>query len=203
MNIGILGAKIIGETLAKKWIAAGHRVKFGVRNPDNAELQALVQTLGSNASASVVADAIAFGEVVVFAIPGQAVDETIAQHAAALAGKTVIDAANRLGSAVMNSSASFAAQVPTARVFRAFNSLGWENFENPRFGDQQADLFYCGPAGAEQAQIEQLIADVGLRPVWVGGMEQASIVDALAGLWFALALNQRRGRHLAFKMLTD
>lgn len=203
MDIGVLGGKVVGGTLAKKWVAAGHRVMFGVRHPHNPEVQALAQSLGGNASVSLIADAIAFGEVVVFAIPGRAMEATIAEQAAALSGKLVIDAANQMGAAVMNSAASFAAHVPTAQVFRAFNTLGWENFEIPRFGDVQADLFYSGPAGEGQTRVEQLIAEVGLRPVWVGGPEQTDLVDALGRLWFALALNQRRGRHLAFKMLTE
>lgn len=44
---------------------------------------------------------------------------------------------------------------------------------------------------------------MGLRPVWVGGPEHTAVVDTLGGLWFALALGQQRGRHLAFKLLTD
>jgi predicted dinucleotide-binding enzyme len=203
MQIGILGAKTIGGTLGRKWAHAGHSVTFGVRNTQNPDVQALVQELGGNASVAGVADAIAFGEVVVFAIPGQAMEATIAEHAAALSGKTIVDATNKVGAASMNSLEAFAAHAPTAQVFRAFNSLGWENFANPQFGGVQADLFYCGPSGAAQAHVEQLIADVGLRPVWVGGPEQTPTVDAVASLWFALALKQGRGRHLAFKLLTD
>ena len=203
MRIGILGAKTIGGTLARQWVRAGHDVLFGVRNPDNPDLQVLLHELGGSASAPGVAHAIAFGEVVAFAIPGQAMDSTIAEHAAALSGKTVVDAANNVGAASMNSLEAFTAHAPSAQVFRAFNSLGWENFANPQFGGVQADLFYCGPPGAAQAQVEQLIADVGLRPVWVGGPEYTPTIDALASLWFALALKQARGRHLAFKLLTD
>jgi len=202
MRIGILGAKTIGGTLGRKWAQAGHSVMFGVRNPQNPDVQALVQELGG-ASAGGAADAIAFGDVVVFAIPGQAMEATIAEHAAALVGKTVIDAANKVGAATMNSLEAFTTHAPSAQVFRAFNSLGWENFANPQFGGVQADLFYCGPSGAAQAQVEQLIAEVGLRAIWVGGPEQTPTVDAIASLWFALALKQGRGRHLAFKLLTD
>jgi predicted dinucleotide-binding enzyme len=50
--------------------------------------------------------------------------------------------------------------------------------------------------------VERLIADVGLHPVYVGGPEQAGVVDGVASLWFALALGQRQGRRLAFKVLT-
>lgn len=203
MQIAILGAGNVGSTLARAWLQAGHTVRLGVRTVDSPELQALRAELGSAASITTIADAIAFGDVVVFAIPGQAMEATIAAHAAVLAGKVVIDAANKVGAATMNSRDAFTAHAPTAQVFRAFNTLGWENFAQPRFGDIQADLFFCGPAGAARHQVEHLIAAVGLRPVWVGGPEQTAVVDALGGLWFALALGQQRGRHLAFKLLTD
>jgi hypothetical protein len=200
MKIAVLGAKIIGSTLARKWARAGHEVMFGVRNVDNPEVQALARELG--ASVGAVGQAIAFGEAVVFAIPGNAMEETIQAHGPALAGKIVVDAANRMGGGPMNSAALFAAHAPGAQVYRAFNSLGWENFENPLFGGIQADLFYCGPAGAGQAAVEGLIRDVGLRPMRVGDIGQVGLVDTVGGLWFALAFGQGMGRNLAFKALT-
>jgi hypothetical protein len=200
MKVAVLGAKIIGGTLARKWARAGHEVMFGVRTVDNPEVQTLARELG--ASVGTVGQAIATGEAVVFAIPGGAMEETIAAHGAALAGKIVIDAANRMGSGPMNSAALFAAHAPSAQVYRAFNSLGWENFENPMFGDIQADLFYCGPGGAGQAAVEQLIRDVGLRPVCLGDLNQVGLVDVIGSLWFALAFGQGMGRQLAFKVLT-
>ena len=84
----------------------------------------------------------------------------------------------------------------------AFNSLGWENFENPLFGDIQAGLYYCGPGGAGQVAAEQRIRDVGLRPVRLGDLNQVGLVDAVGSLWFALASGQGMGRQLAFKVLT-
>lgn len=200
MKIAVLGARIIGSTLARKWAQAGRQIMFGVRTVDNPETQALAREL--SASVGTVAEAIAFGDVVVFAIPGNAMEETVAAHAAALNGKIVIDAANRMGGGAMNSAAAFAAHAPDARVYRAFNSLGWENFENPIFGDIQADLLYCGPAGAGRDAVEQLIRDVGLRPVCVGDLQQVGLVDAIGSLWFALAFGQGMGRELAFKVLT-
>lgn len=63
-------------------------------------------------------------------------------------------------------------------------------------------MLYCGPAGAGKAVVEKLIRDVGLRPVSLGDINQAALVDAVGGLWFALVLGQGMGRHLAFKVLT-
>ena len=199
MRIAVLGAKSVGGVLARKWARAGHEIVLGVRNVDNLETQALAHELG--AAVGTVAAAIACGEVVVFAIPGQAMGETIQAHGAVLNGKIVIDAANRMGGGPMSSAADFAAHAPGAQVYRAFNSLGWENFENPMFGDIQADLLYCGPAGAGQGVVEGLIADGGLRPVRVGDLDQLGLVDTIGSLWFALAFGQGLGRHLAFKVL--
>lgn len=200
MKIAVLGAKIIGSTLARKWARAGHEVMFGVRSMDNPETQALARELG--ASVGTPAEAIAFGAAVVFAIPGNAMAETISAHGSALSGKIVIDAANRMGGGAMNSAAAFAAHAPGAQVYRAFNSLGWENFANPVFDGIQADLFYCGPAGAGQAAVEGLIRDVGLRPMRLGDLSQIGLVDTVGALWFALAFGQGMGRELAFKVLT-
>lgn len=200
MRITVLGAKIIGGTLGRKWAQAGHAVIFGVRNVANPEVQTLAQEIG--ATVATPAEAIAFGDVVVFAIPGSAMEETIATHGPALAGKIAIDAANRMGGGPMNSAAAFAAHAPAAQVYRAFNSVGWEVFANPQFGDVVADLFYCGPGGAGQAAVEQLIRDVGLRPVRLGDISQVGLVDTVGSLWFALAYGQGMGRQVAFKVLT-
>jgi len=201
MNIAILGSGNIGSTLGTKWIQAGHSVYFGSRNPQKPEVQSLVKQLGSNAHAVSLADAIVAGEAILFAVPGNAMDETISANAAALAGKIVIDAANKITSPVMDSIATFAAQVPTAKLYRAFNNYGWENFENPQFDGGTADLFYCGTEGDSRVKVNKLIADVGLNPVYLGGVDQVGIVDSLLKLWFALSSGQKKGRHLAFKVL--
>jgi predicted dinucleotide-binding enzyme len=101
----------------------------------------------------------------------------------------------------MHSLASISAVAPEVRVYRAFNSLGWEVFAEPQYGDQQADLFYCGPPGSAQHKVETLITDVGLRPIYVGALDQAPAADAITRLWFALAIGQKHGRRLAFKTL--
>lgn len=202
MKVAVLGAGNIGSTLGRKWARAGHEVMFGVRNVDKPQVQALVAELGHRASAGTVGQAIGFGDVVVCAIPGVAMDEMIQAYAQALNGKIVIDPANRPDNTARNSLPTFTTYAPGAKVYRAFNNLGWQNFESPQFGDVQADLFYCGPAGDAKAAVEQLIADVGLRPVCVGDLNQIRLVDMMGLLWRALASGQGMGRHLAFKMLT-
>jgi len=106
-----------------------------------------------------------------------------------------------MGAAVMNSLAALGQHTPHARIYRAFNIYGYENFANPEFSGIQADLFFCGTDGDARTVVEQLVAAVGLRPVYLGGVEQVGIVDGIAGIWFALAFGQHKGRHLSFKVL--
>jgi len=201
MNITVLGCGNIGGTLGKKWAAAGHRVVVGVRHPDEAETQALVAGFGPNASLTTIPAAIPQGEAVLFAIPGSVVEAAVAENAAALAGKIVLDATNKVGQQPAHNLAAFTQHAPSAAWFRVFNHLGWENFADPRYGAEVADLFFCGTAGAPRLVVEGLIGDIGLRPVYVGGPEQADTVDALLRLWMALVRGQGMGRGVAFKLL--
>ncbi|MGH2501662.1 MAG: NADPH-dependent F420 reductase [Ktedonobacterales bacterium] len=214
LHIAVLGAGNIGGTLGRKWVAAGHQVTFGVLDPTAPRAQALRADLGQDATIGSVAEALAGSAVVVLAVPGRVVDDLIRTHAGQLDGKIIVDASNRMDGGPMNSVAALSVAAPTAHVYRAFNSLGWENFADPLFNGVQADLFYAGPEdssagdsegdpeGGARATVERLIADVGLHPVYVGGSEQVGVVDGVASLWFALALGQRQGRRLAFKTLT-
>lgn len=201
-RIAVLGAGRIGGTLGRKWVAAGHQVVFGVTDPAGEKSQALRADLGDKADIHTAAAAIQDADVVVFAIPGGAMEDAIAANGAALDGKLVIDTANRMGESVTNSRAAFQRHAPRARYVRAFNSLGVENFADPNFNGVTADLFYAGPE-ADRELVERLIGAIGLNPMRLGDEAQVGLVDAAASLWFALALGQKRGRHLAFKVLTS
>ncbi len=203
MQVAVIGTGNIGGTLARKWAAAGHEVRLGVRDPQATKVQDLLKQLGPKASAGSLEQAIHGADAILFAMPGAAMAEAIDGLGGEMAGKIVLDATNNIGGGALNSMQVFSAKAPDAHVFRAFNTLGWENFDMPTLGGQQIDLFYCGPSGEAQKTAEQLISDVGLRPVYVGGPEQAGVVDGVASLWFALVFGQKHPRRLAFKVLSD
>ncbi len=103
----------------------------------------------------------------------------------------------------LNSLSFIQKHAPHAQAYRAFNSYSIHPFSDPIYQGVQADLFYCGPAGAEKAIADQLIADVGLRPIYLGDSNVVEVVDGVIRLWAALALLQDRGMdHVAFKVLT-
>jgi len=215
LRIAILGAGDIGSTLGRKWARAGHSIAFGVRNPLSEQAQSLRAELGEHILIGSPAEALAESDVVLLAVPGSAVKELIAAHADLLNQKIVIDATNQIvkgataatkqwqGQDALNSLSTLQTDAPEAQVYRAFNNYGWDVFAEPIYHGIQADLLYCGPEGDARAVVEQLIAEIGLHPVCLGGLEQIEVVDEILRLWGTLALFQGWGRNnVAFKVLT-
>ena len=189
MRVAVIGTGNIGGTLGSRWRAAGQDVVYGSRNapgegPGGGPLRP-------------VAEAIDGADVVVIAVPGGAVADVIGGHGAALAGKVVIDATNSMGGAEYNSRAAISAAAPDARYVRAFNTLGWENFADPLPGTQ---LFFAADPAARQAA-EELIAAIGLEPVFVGDADATRTVDGLLPLWFTLVQRSGGNRKLAFRVI--
>ena len=152
----MIGKGNIGGSLGSKWTAAGHDVVYGARDTSGeGPGGAPIQSIGA---------AIEQADVVALAVPGKVVGDVVAEHGAALAGKTVVDAVNRIGAPEFDSRAIIAQAAPQARYVRAFNSLGWENFANPMPG---TDLFFAADPDA-RATAEELIRAVGLEPAYVG-----------------------------------
>src|SRR5947207_12931796 len=86
MKIGIIGAGNVGGTLGRAWAKKGHDIFFGVRHPQDDKTRRLLESLGPKAQAGTVAEAPAFGEVVVLATPWQATEAAV-EEADALTGK--------------------------------------------------------------------------------------------------------------------
>ena len=189
MQIAVIGTGRIGGTLGQKWRRAGHEVQYGSRNPrgDGPGSEVVVA----------VGQAIEGADVVVFAIPAAAVEAVAAEHGAALTGKIVVDATNRMGATVVNNRAEIGAHAPDAKYVRAFNTLGWENFADPL---PDADLFFAADPEA-RATAETLIEAVGLRPQYLGGADAAATVDALLPVWFALTQQRGGNRKVALRVV--
>ncbi|MFN8026023.1 MAG: NAD(P)-binding domain-containing protein [Acidimicrobiia bacterium] len=199
-TIAVIGTGNLGATLARRWRAAGHRIVIGARDPGAEKVVALVGELGGDSAAAPVADAVAAADVVVVATPGAAVPELAASLGPALAGTVVIDATNHMGGDRLHHMDAWSEQAPAALAFRAFNTLGWENFAEPDHDGGAADLLVCGPEAGRDT-VEGLVHDVGLRPVWIGDADQADVLDGVTRLWFALVFGQGRDRRTAFRVL--
>ena len=191
MRIAVIGKGNIGGSLGGKWRVAGHDVVYGARDGSGeGPGGAPVRGIGA---------ALKDADVVVLAVPGQVVADVVTGHGAALAGKTVIDAVNRIGAPEYDSRAIIADAAPQARYVRAFNSLGWENFADPMPG---TNMFFAADPDA-RATAEELIRAVGLEPAFLGDAKATTTVDGLLPLWFALVQQNGGNRRVALRVVTD
>lgn len=209
MRIAVIGAGNVGGALGKLWASKAHEIVFGVRNPHDLKLQELIKAAGGKARAASVKDAASFGEVVVLATPWPATEEAI-KSAGTLAGKILIDCINPLASdlsgLVIGTNNSAAEEVARwargAKVVKAFNTIGAANFENPRFGSENASMFICGDDAAAKSTVAKLAAELGFDVVDTGPLIAARWLEPLAMLWIHLAFKQGLGpTGHAFKLL--
>lgn len=92
LKIGVIGAGWLGGTVGRIWVRAGHEVMFSARNLDKVRQD--VQGLGARAKVGTPKEAAAFGDVLLFAVPFDALPQLGRDLAAQIRGKTVLDASN-------------------------------------------------------------------------------------------------------------
>ncbi len=174
-KIGIIGSGNVGGTLGKLWAKAGDEVLFASRHPD--ELKDLAAKAGPNAKTGTPAEAIAFGDVVLIAVPYSAFPAVAAANGAALKGKVVFDASNavppRDGAIVddvrkMGIGQYSAKLLPDTHLARGFNAINYKNMEADSF--RKSDPVGIPLASDDPKAIEvgsDLVRQAGFVPVLV------------------------------------
>ena len=208
MKIAMIGTGRVGSALGRRWAPKGHHVIYGASDLDSDEVRDVLAKSGPNASAASVPDAAAAGELIVLAIPWHAAREVLDQMAP-LEGKILIDCINPirpdfsgldLGDAT-SAAEQIAAWAPGAKVVKAFNTVSDPTMLNPRYGDQQASMFYCGDDEQAKSVVRRLTEELDMEPVDAGPLKNARYLESLAMLYIYLAIFGGWGAECAFKMV--
>ncbi|AZG16112.1 NADPH-dependent F420 reductase [Cupriavidus pauculus] len=179
LKIGVVGSGRLGGAVGSLFVKAGHPVMFASRHPE--ELKSLADPLGPLARTGTVAQALAFADVILLAVPYSAVPEVGQQHR--WQGKIVLDATNAIAArdgAIVDEvkangiGATTAKYLKGARIVRAFNFTGAAEFtrESHRSGPPMAVPLAADDAEA-LAVASALVREVGFEPVVVGGLSSA------------------------------
>src|SRR5262245_10676322 len=121
----------MGKALGAQWSAKGHRVFFGSRDP--AKAQKLAEATHADMQGGLIAQAVAFSDVVLLATPWVGVTDALQVAGDHLNGKTLIDCtlplANRELAVDGNSSGAeeISKLVPGAKVVKGFCTLSYEH----------------------------------------------------------------------------
>jgi 8-hydroxy-5-deazaflavin:NADPH oxidoreductase len=200
VRIAIIGAGNVGGALGRQWAAKGHEIVFGVPEPGNQGVSSLVQAIGGRARAASVREAAQASEVIVLAVPWPAAEQAIAS-AGDLSGKVLIDCTNPLNAdasgLIVGTQDSAGERVArwarNARVVKAFNTIGAQNFASPRFGSESASMFIAGDDASAKAITGRLAAELGFDVVDTGPLRASRWVEGLGMLWIHLAYGQGWG----------
>ena len=184
MNIGIIGAGNIGKTAADLFARAGHKVALSnSRGPET--LRDTAEELGPKVTAMTAADAAAFGEVVLEAVPFGKYQELPAE---ALSGKILISASNyypdRDGNIDLQGGTQtelVAGYLTESRVVKAFNTIFWKHLHEQ--GDtslpmsERRAIFMAGDNADAKRTVAKLIEALGFAAVDTGTLAESAVQE--------------------------
>jgi predicted dinucleotide-binding enzyme len=87
-------------------------------------------------------------------------------------------------------------------VLKCFNSTGFENMENPKYGEVAIDMFAAGSSAKAKEIARKLSLDAGFAECYdFGGDDKVELLEQFALSWINLAIMQKQRRNIAFKVL--
>ena len=211
-KIGILGSGAVAKALGTGFVQHGYEVKLGTR--DASKLADWQAETGGKAHVSSVAEAAAFGDAIVLAVKGTAVEKVL-QHAGAanLNEKTIMDATNPIAEAPpVNGVLQFFTSLddslmerlqknfPGAHFVKVFNSIGSHLMVNPDFGGARPSMFICGNEESAKREVAGILGQFGWEVEDMGGAEAARVIEPLCILWCIPGFKNNQWAH-AFKLL--
>jgi NADPH-dependent F420 reductase len=192
MDIAMIGAGNVGSALASSFTKAGHSVTITATTREKAERVA--QETGARAGGS-NREAAAAAEVVILAIPDDAVDEVVGELAGTLDGKVVVDTTNRYdpndpGAVLDGTSVAerIKDRVQGAHVAKAFNTNLSPHMADPSMDGEPVDAFVAGDDQARPKVVE-LAESIGFRALDVGPLPVARALEGMAVI--NISLNMR------------
>lgn len=203
MKIAIIGAGNVGGALAKQWAKAGHTILLGLRDLNSTDAKEL-EKFSPNISSHTISEAIENSEVVLFSTPPEAAI-TVARQNPSLKNKIVIDATNSVFKKPEPYKTAFEGikkETGCEDIVKCFNSTGFENMENPKYGDISIDMFAAGSSSKAKDIAKRLSLDAGFAECYdFGGDDKVELLEQFALCWINLAIIQKQGRNIAFKVL--
>lgn len=203
MNISIIGAGNMALGLAGILSQAGYSVVIGGRDP--AKAIGVSSQFDANVQGGTVADAVRQSDIVILAVPYDAVAELVAE-ADGFAGKILVDITNPLTADYMGLTIGHATsaaeeiqkRAPGAKVVKAFNTLFAQVLQaGGRVGGQPASVFIAGDDEAANAAVGAIVSKAGLVPVQTGALKVARYLEPVAGLNIVLGYGRGHGAGIA------
>jgi predicted dinucleotide-binding enzyme len=189
MNVAIIGTGNVGGALTRACIRAGHSVVVSSTNAESSE--SLARETGA-AVAPTITHAVSAAEIVVLAVPYEAVAGIVNEVAGAINDKILIDVTNRFAATELNAPSNAEAiqsMAVGARVVKAFNTVFAGNQADPQVDGVQLDGFVAGDDEKARHTVLELVKSVGYRPIDVGPLAMSRALEGMGTLNIGLNMN--------------
>ena len=203
MKIAIIGTGNVGGTLATKWAHKGHHIFLGTKDINNFKGKNLLNN--PNTSVHSIQAAVALADIILISVPAVATIETtkLLQNTE---GKIIIDSMNIVmnngPAGFSNTSEAILANTQTKDVVKCFNTTGFNNMENPVYDNTAIDMFVAGDSIKGKEVASHLAIDAGFANCYdIGGNNNFTMMEQFAWFWINLAMVQKQGRNIGFKLL--
>ncbi len=142
------------------------------------------------------------GDIVILAVPYQALAGIVAGYGPQLAGKTVVDISNPLNLETFDSltvpadssaAAELAAALPSSKVLKAFNTTFAATLGAKTVGPNKTTVLIAGDDTDGKAALAAAISAGGVDAVDAGNLSRARELEAIGFLQLTLAVNEKVG----------
>ena len=194
MQIAIVGSGVVARFFGQAFLAVGHEVALGTRDPD----QTRAREEWADVDLPLVAYADLQGDVFVNATRGDGSLAALQAVGPALDGKVLIDASNPLDtskgfppSLFVANTDSLAEQLqqalPQVRLVKMFNTMAHEVMVDPAALPQESTVFLAGNDEAARRTAADLARELGWTDVMdLGDLTAARGLEMYIPLWLRL-----------------
>lgn len=201
MKIGIIGSGNMGRSLGTLWAEQGHEVFFGARTAEKGQEIAAIaghKTQGGSNDAAAM-----FAEVLLYTVRGVNPAEVLSSSEV-LDGKILIDCNNfdipenfEYPAITQSLAEKLAAEVPAARVVKAFNTMAQELFElaPAPLEEHNVSVFVASDDPSARQTVMQLAQEIGFNPIDCGGLRNARLIEGLGDFIRLLMIQQQMGSY--------
>ena len=201
MKIAIIGAGNVGGALARNFASKGHQILLGLKDPQDPKNKE--DWPGEAYHFLSPAEAAQQADIGIMALPVPAIVPVL-ETLGDLSGKVFIDATNSVFGKPEPYRTGYEAlqEINKADAIKCFNTTGFENMQDPTYGGTAIDMFIAGGSASAKEQATALSKEAGFAAVYdFGGEDKVDLIEQFAFSWINLAIMQKEGRDIAFKVL--
>jgi 8-hydroxy-5-deazaflavin:NADPH oxidoreductase len=206
-TVAIVGTGDVANSIGPKLAAGGYAIVYGSRDPNRESVVDLVELTGSGAYATTQREAAAAADIIVLAVPWQAMQQVVA-NLGDVSGKALVDVSdpNTIASdGYMESSVETSASEliqgwqPDAYVVKMAIPSSYL-IDEPTFLGPPPTVMLASDHRASKEAVGEIVAELGLDPWDAGPLRMARAIEAFR-LLFWVPLLQGRDEGIEFRLM--